>query len=83
MYFIDTDCYYPVNLKPYLAASQERNIMSDEVTKMLQKNIIIKSETPWAFPVAWGDKMTAPAIFTMIAGSLIFLQGRIFLLFHE
>ena len=48
---IITNESFPLRQKPYRVAPKERDIIEEQVEKMLEDNVIRPSSTPWASPV--------------------------------
>ena len=53
---INTTTEQPIYLHAYRKSLAERDIIKNEVAKMLQANIIRPSESPWSFPVVLPGK---------------------------
>ncbi|GFR03342.1 retrovirus-related Pol polyprotein from transposon 17.6 [Trichonephila clavata] len=51
---INTGTHPAVSQRPYRVSSVERRVINDEVDKMLKRNIIRSSESPWSSPVVLG-----------------------------
>ena len=48
---IDTGDHPPIKLKPYRTPLNKRHIVEKAVDDMLEAGIIIRSGSPWGFPV--------------------------------
>lgn len=48
---IDTQGHSPIRTRPYRVSMKEREIIEQQVTEMLQKEVIRKSSSPWSSPV--------------------------------
>ena len=46
----------PINLRPYRCSLSDQKLINDQVNKLLEKNLIKKSNSPYAFPVTLVDK---------------------------
>ena len=43
----------PINLRPYRCSLSDQKLINDQVNKLLEKNLIKKSNSPYAFPVTF------------------------------
>ena len=53
---IDTGSHTPFKHKPYHTSLTKRKIVDDAIDDMLQANIIMPSNSPWASPIVVVDK---------------------------
>lgn len=53
---IDTGENHPINLPPYHASVKEREVIEEQISDMLRKEVIRPSQSPWSFPVVMVKK---------------------------
>lgn len=53
---IDTGENHPINLPPYHASVKEREVIEEQISDMLRKEVIRPSKSPWSFPVVMVKK---------------------------
>ena len=68
-YSIKTSSETPIYIPPYRKSLKERNLMQEEVKKMLDAGIIQESKSPWSFPVIIVPKPDGSARFARITDS--------------